>query len=78
MKNLKIGTKVVDNFKKSETYGKVGIIIGIDNDGDYWTFFPNCALGYNVTDEDYDILDELGVDEFGTCSYTFPGMVELV
>ena len=78
MKNLKIGTKVVDNFRKSETYGKVGIVIGIDNDGDYWTFFPNCALGYNVTDEDYDILDELRVDEFGTCSYTFPNMVELV
>lgn len=78
MKNLKVGTKVIDKFSKSETFGKVGIIIEIDNDGDYWTFFPNCGLGYNVKDEEYDILEELGIDEFGTCGYTFADMIELV
>ena len=78
MKELQRGTKVIDRFSKSETFGRVAIILEQDQDGDYWCFFPNCALGYNLKDEEYDILDELGVDEFGTCGYCFPEMVEVV
>ena len=78
MKELQRGTKVIDRFSKSETFGRVAIILEQDQDGDYWCFFPNCALGYNLKDEEYDILDELGIDEFGTCGYCFPEMVEVV
>lgn len=72
------GTRFIDRFTKSETFGRTGIVVEIDGDGDYWCFFPNCALGYNVKDEDYDTLDELGIDEFGTMGYAFKEWMELV
>lgn len=77
MKNLERGTKIVDTFERSQTYGKVGIILDIDKEGDYWCFFIDSAKGDSLTDEEYDYLESIDVDDFGTCGYAFPDMIKL-
>lgn len=74
---LQRGQRVVNTFrgiKGSENpfLNREAIILGRDWEGsDYYAFYPNCALGWEPTDEDYEVLEELGVDEFGTMGYIF-------
>lgn len=76
---LQRGSKVVNTFKgikgsENKFFGREAIIISKDWEGDdYYAFYPNCALGWDPTDEDYEILEELGIEEFGTISYIFKG-----
>ena len=78
MKELQRGTKVIDKFERSLTFGRTAIILDQDSEGDYWCFFLNTAYGDSLTEEEEEYLESIGVDEFGTCGYCFPGMVEVV
>ena len=78
MKDLERGTKIIDKFSKSQTFGRTAIILEQDSEGDYWCFFPNTAYGSSTTEEEEEYLESIGIDEFGTCSYCFPDMVEVV
>ena len=86
---LNKGQKVIDTFKgeidtfggeilENEFYGKEAIIIGQDCDNDYYAFYPNCELGWQPTDEEYEIIKSLGINESGTISYIFEDYYEVV
>ena len=82
MKDLQKGTKVVNTFKgikgsANKFLGRTAIIISKDWEGDdYYAFYPDCALGWEPTEEEYEILEELGIEEFGTMGYIFRGFYE--
>lgn len=75
---LQRGQRVVNTFKglrgsENPFLNREAIILGKDWEGcDYYAFYPNCALGWEPTEEDYEVLEELGIEEFGTISYIFP------
>ena len=74
---LQRGQRVVNTFKglrgsENPFLNREAIILGKDWEGcDYYAFYPNCALGWEPTEEDYGMLEELGIEEFGTIGYIF-------
>ena len=77
MKELQRGQRVVNTFKglrgsENPFLNREATILGKDWEGcDYYAFYPNCALGWEPTEEDYEVLEELGIEEFGTIGYIF-------
>lgn len=81
---MKQGQRVINLFKgikgsENKFYGREAVILSKDWEGnDYYAFYPNCALGWLPSEEEEEVLESLGIDEFGTIGFVFNEFCELV